>query len=282
MFCPGFFHDTLWREGPGDRRAQGARLHPRPVRRAARAPSLLDADRIGYTRDEADRLASPLPPMSPRGLYWAADAPICGSAGRCPRASRLATHRLRLGLDARLRLPQPAAGRGSARPADRPQLPELDRLARHPPAQAASRGTARHRDAGAGREGYAGARRRHRRRPRPLRARRAGGQRHNAEVGPAARLQRPQRRRRHAADRAARACGISPASSKGDAFDRDSLAAIEPRPLSPSFRALRAFRRQRDGAALARRAGRRDPAGRLSDLYRPALAPAARTDRPRA
>ena len=70
---------------------------------------------------------------------------------------------------------------------------------------------------------------------------------------------------------------------KGDAFDRDSLAAIEPPPdARHRLRALRAFRRQRDGAALARRPGRRDPAGRLSDLHRPALASAARADRPRA
>jgi hypothetical protein len=33
--------------------------------------SLLDADRMSYTRDEADALASPLPPLSPRGLFWA-------------------------------------------------------------------------------------------------------------------------------------------------------------------------------------------------------------------
>ena len=34
--------------------------------------SLLEAHRIGYTREEADRLATPLPIMSPRGAYWAA------------------------------------------------------------------------------------------------------------------------------------------------------------------------------------------------------------------
>ena len=33
-------------------------------------PSLLDADRAGHTRDEADALASPLPPLSAGGLYW--------------------------------------------------------------------------------------------------------------------------------------------------------------------------------------------------------------------
>ena len=34
-------------------------------------PGLGDAHRAGYTRDEADRLASPLPMLSARGLFWA-------------------------------------------------------------------------------------------------------------------------------------------------------------------------------------------------------------------
>jgi len=34
-------------------------------------PPLLASDRIGFTRDEADALASPLPLLSPRGLFWA-------------------------------------------------------------------------------------------------------------------------------------------------------------------------------------------------------------------
>ena len=32
---------------------------------------LTEAHRTGYTRDESDRLASPLTLLSPRGLYWA-------------------------------------------------------------------------------------------------------------------------------------------------------------------------------------------------------------------
>jgi alpha-beta hydrolase superfamily lysophospholipase len=68
---PGFFHDTL---GEKDRKLAidkvRAFIHARfaePLNR----PSLLDADKFGYTRDEADALASPLPPLSPRGLFWA-------------------------------------------------------------------------------------------------------------------------------------------------------------------------------------------------------------------
>ena len=69
---PGFFHDTL---GERDRHIALAKIRSFIEDRFA-APreeaQLLDADRQGFTRDEADRLATPLAPLSPRGLYWAA------------------------------------------------------------------------------------------------------------------------------------------------------------------------------------------------------------------
>lgn len=68
---PGFFHDTL---GERDRALALAKAREFILARFAaplHRPSLLDADRMGYTRDEADALASPLPALSPRGLYWA-------------------------------------------------------------------------------------------------------------------------------------------------------------------------------------------------------------------
>ncbi|MDQ6432785.1 bifunctional alpha/beta hydrolase/class I SAM-dependent methyltransferase [Mesorhizobium sp. LHD-90] len=68
---PGFFHDTL-----GERdRAKAVVLARRFIVRQFDAPepkvNLTQADRAGFTRDEADRLASPLALLSPRGLYWA-------------------------------------------------------------------------------------------------------------------------------------------------------------------------------------------------------------------
>lgn len=69
---PGFFHDTL-----GERNRAVAVEHARrfllerfaaPLHR----PDLKDAHRAGYTRDEADTLASPLPALSAKGLWWAA------------------------------------------------------------------------------------------------------------------------------------------------------------------------------------------------------------------
>ncbi len=69
---PGFYHDTL---GERDRAVAVSKARQfiadrfdEPFNR----PSLLEADRMSYTRDEADRLQSPLPLLSPKGLYWAA------------------------------------------------------------------------------------------------------------------------------------------------------------------------------------------------------------------
>jgi alpha-beta hydrolase superfamily lysophospholipase len=69
---PGFYHDTL---GEKDRSLAIDKLRDFILARFAEPldrPSLLDADKIGHTRDEADGLASPLPALSARGLYWAA------------------------------------------------------------------------------------------------------------------------------------------------------------------------------------------------------------------
>lgn len=69
---PGFLHDTL---GEAERGPVVAKVRdfllaqfeaPPPM------PDLSQSHRHGFTRDEADALARPLPPLSPRGLYWAA------------------------------------------------------------------------------------------------------------------------------------------------------------------------------------------------------------------
>lgn len=68
---PGFYHDTL---GEFGRAAAVTKAHKFILDRFAEPlnrPSLLEADRSGYTRDEADELASPLPALSLRGIYWA-------------------------------------------------------------------------------------------------------------------------------------------------------------------------------------------------------------------
>ncbi|RWF31541.1 MAG: alpha/beta fold hydrolase, partial [Mesorhizobium sp.] len=68
---PGFFHDTL---GERDRAKALDLIRPfieGQFASPAEAIDLKQADIAGYTRDEADRLASPLDLLSPRGLYWA-------------------------------------------------------------------------------------------------------------------------------------------------------------------------------------------------------------------
>jgi alpha-beta hydrolase superfamily lysophospholipase len=68
---PGFFHDTLGEAERAPALAEARRFilerFDAPLERA----DLADAHLAGHTRDESDRLASPLPALSPRGLYWA-------------------------------------------------------------------------------------------------------------------------------------------------------------------------------------------------------------------
>lgn len=68
---PGFFHDTLGELGRAVAVGHARRFILERFAEPLSRPSLLDADRMGYTRDEADTLATPLPLVSPRGLYWA-------------------------------------------------------------------------------------------------------------------------------------------------------------------------------------------------------------------
>ncbi|WP_342363336.1 bifunctional alpha/beta hydrolase/class I SAM-dependent methyltransferase [Terrarubrum flagellatum] len=69
---PGFFHDTLGEFGRGVAVAQARRFLLERFDAPLDRPDLKNAHLQGYTRDEADRLASPLPALSPRGLYWTA------------------------------------------------------------------------------------------------------------------------------------------------------------------------------------------------------------------
>lgn len=69
---PGLNHDTL---GERDRAPVVADVRRFVLGRFAEPLETVDlreAHRIGYTRDEADRLATPLPALSPRGLWWSA------------------------------------------------------------------------------------------------------------------------------------------------------------------------------------------------------------------
>ena len=67
---PGFYHDTL---GERDRADPVRQIRTFIEQRFATAPHTLDvrdAHERGYTFEEAQALAKPLSPYSPRGLYW--------------------------------------------------------------------------------------------------------------------------------------------------------------------------------------------------------------------
>ncbi len=69
---PGFFHDTL---GEKDRELAFQHIRRFIHTQFDDTPARVDvtqADRSGHTREESDRLATPLSPISPRGLYWTA------------------------------------------------------------------------------------------------------------------------------------------------------------------------------------------------------------------
>jgi alpha-beta hydrolase superfamily lysophospholipase len=67
---PGFYHDTLGEKGRGQALDHVRRF----VRERFAAPpvvvDLTNAHLQGPTRQESDELATPLSPLSPRGLYW--------------------------------------------------------------------------------------------------------------------------------------------------------------------------------------------------------------------
>ena len=69
---PGFFHDTLGERGRDKAIACARRFIGQCFAEPPAQPSLLAADRIGLTCAESEDLAMPLPPNSPRGLYWRA------------------------------------------------------------------------------------------------------------------------------------------------------------------------------------------------------------------
>lgn len=69
---PGFFHDTLGERDRAHALGRARRFILRNFEEPVTRPSLLDADRLGATCAEAEELAAPLPRNSLRDLYWRA------------------------------------------------------------------------------------------------------------------------------------------------------------------------------------------------------------------
>ncbi|MDP3816629.1 bifunctional alpha/beta hydrolase/class I SAM-dependent methyltransferase [Pseudomonas sp.] len=69
---PGFFHDTLGERDRSHALSRARRFLLRCFEEPVARPSLLDADRLGATCAEAESLAAPLPKNSLGDLYWRA------------------------------------------------------------------------------------------------------------------------------------------------------------------------------------------------------------------
>jgi alpha-beta hydrolase superfamily lysophospholipase len=67
---PGFFHDTLGEKDRAIPIARAKRFIQQQFDQPLQRLSLLNADRVGPSCAEAEALATPLPPSSLRGLYW--------------------------------------------------------------------------------------------------------------------------------------------------------------------------------------------------------------------
>lgn len=69
---PGFFHDTLGERDRAHALLRARRFILRSFEEPLNRPALLDADRLGATCAEAEKLAAPLPKNSLGDLYWRA------------------------------------------------------------------------------------------------------------------------------------------------------------------------------------------------------------------
>ena len=286
---PGFFHDTLGEKDRAERaRPRRARFLLDRFAAPPAPPDLRDAHRHGFTQGRGRRAGARRCRRSRRAASTGRDArePALRRR-RCPRASRLGHA---TGFDSGSTLDyvyrNEARGRTPLGRLDRPHLSRLDRLARHPPAQASIVEELL-------REAMARAARRAACRcasstSRPVTAAtcstRSTARRRAPRFDPAARLlRRSTCEQGSALIAAAQPRATSRASSRPTRSTARASRRSTPRPTIGIVSGLYELFPDNDaGADVARRARRRDRARRLSRLHRPALASAARADRARA
>ena len=227
---PGFYHDTL---GEKDRAVALAKVRAFLLDLFARAPERVDvthADRRASRRTKPTRWRDRCPPRPPRGLYWRMTRATLRFGGTLSDGLRLGHE---TGFDSGSMLDYVYRNKASGRTPlgrliDRNYLDSIGwRGIRQ--RKLLRRGAAARRDAPAARARRSGAHRRHRRRPRPLRAGGAGG----STERPDSILLRDYSDvnvRDGTALIAAMSLGSIARFVNADAFDRASLAAIEPRP----------------------------------------------------
>jgi len=85
----GFFHDTLGERDRGEAVDLMRQFLLRRYRRSPQHPNLLHADQQSFSKDEADALARPLPAFSPRRITWALRRAGLTIAGRLSRGVAL-------------------------------------------------------------------------------------------------------------------------------------------------------------------------------------------------
>lgn len=86
---PGFFHDTFNEKDNHLPLGKARDFINRAFERAPVTPSLLNAHRAGYTRDEYDRLKQPLPALSLKALQFGITRLIMGTLGRLSDGVRI-------------------------------------------------------------------------------------------------------------------------------------------------------------------------------------------------
>jgi alpha-beta hydrolase superfamily lysophospholipase len=85
----GFYHDTLGEKERGPAIAKARAFLLKYFSQPPVKPSLLDADRVGYTKDEYDRLSRPLPPWSPKAVQFSLTRMSMATGGRLSEGVRL-------------------------------------------------------------------------------------------------------------------------------------------------------------------------------------------------
>jgi alpha-beta hydrolase superfamily lysophospholipase len=85
----GFYHDTLGEKERGPAIAKAREFLLRYFSQSPVSTCLLDSDRVGYTKDEYDRLSRPLPPWSPRAVRFSLTRIGMKTGGRLSDGIRL-------------------------------------------------------------------------------------------------------------------------------------------------------------------------------------------------
>ncbi len=277
----GFFHDTL---GERDRAEAVDLMREFLLRRFRRSPqlsNLLHADRAGFSKDEADALAKPLPRFSPRRLTWALRRAGLAIAGRLSRGVALGQE---AGFDSGSMLdyvyndvPQ---GRGIlGRAIDRAYLNSIGWRGIRRRKQHLAELIAAAAD-GLRAAGKTAPHSRHRRRSRPHGPRRHRTKRIDAGFRAVAGHQRTQYRGGCAVDRRTTPRRHCPVQARRRLRPRQPRRALAEAHARGGLRPLRTLLRQRTDPSFAGWACGGNGARHLPRLHQPALASATRLHRP--